>query len=152
MKLKERVHHWTSTKTGTVAIVLIGEVVVGLLIFQAGVAFGERRIFHGMHTMMPRGPVPEFGFLSHSFIPQGHGVVGTITNVSLPTFTVATRDGETETVTVSTSTIIRGFPGATEVDLHTGQDVTILGDPENSAEAFTARFINIMTPPPAPIH
>ena len=136
------------SKTGTIVVVVCGEILVGLLIFQAGVAFGERRVFHNMHNM-PHGPVPEFGFFSHSFIPQGHGVVGTITGVSLPTFTVATREGEVETVRISTSTVIRGAPSVTPQDLQTGQEVTILGDPENSAEEFTARFINI-APRPAP--
>ena len=147
MTYKELLHRWSSSKSGTVVLVVVGEILVCLLVFQAGVAFGERRVFHGMHDPS-HGLIPEFGFLSHSFIPQGHGVVGTITNVSLPTFTVATREGEVETVTVSTSTVIRGFPGITEHDLRAGQDVTILGNPENSSEEFTARFINIMMPPP----
>lgn len=148
MTCKEFFHRVASSKTGTVAVVVIGEVVIALLIFQAGVAFGERRVFHDMHGM-PHGPIPEFGFLSHSFIPQGHGIVGTITSISLPTFMVASRDGETETVMVSTSTVLRGFPGVTTASLQVGQEVTVLGDPENGAEEFTARFINILTPPPA---
>ncbi len=148
MNHKELLHRLHSSKAGVAVIVIIGEVVIGLLIFHAGVAFGERRIFHDMHDPS-HGPIPEFGFFSHSFIPRGHGVVGTVTAVSLPTFTVATREGESETVTVGSSTVIRGFPGVTENSLTVGQEVTVLGDPENSAEEFTARFINI-APAPSP--
>ena len=146
MNIKDKLLHWSSSKTGGIVLATIGIALLCLLMFQAGVAFGERRAFHQMRAMTGRGPMAEFGFLSHSFIPGagGHGVVGTITSVTLPTFTITTREGEIETVVVASSTVVRGQPGQTANDLRTGEGVVILGEPENGSEKFTARFINIV--------
>lgn len=146
MKLKVFLNGVHTSRTGVAMIVIMGEVVIGLLIFHAGIAYGERHVFHRMSEAY-HGPIPEFGFLTHNFIPQGHGAVGVITAITLPTFSVQTRDGEVETVTVASSTMVRGFnPNMTITDLRVGQHVTILGEPENNSEQFTARFIHIILP------
>lgn len=132
---------------GVATVVIMGELITGLLIFHAGIAYGERHVFSRM-SVAQHGPIPQFGFLSHSFIPQGHGAVGVITAITLPTFSVQTRDGEVETVTVASSSMVRGFnPNMTITDLRVGQHVTILGEPENNTEQFNARFIHILPVP-----
>ena len=147
MKLQEILKRVRTPHAGAAVVVIIGELVIGLLIFHAGIAYGERHVFSRM-SVAQHGPIPQFGFLTHSFIPQGHGAVGVITEVTLPTFTLQTRDGEVETVSVASSTMVRGLsPAMTIADLMIGQSVTILGEPENNSEHFSARFIHILPTP-----
>ncbi len=144
MELKNFFSKLRRSKKKHVALCVAGEIIVLLLVFHAGISYGERRVFHRLGVLQNRH-MPEFGFLSHSFIPQGHGMVGIITEVALPTITLQTREGNNEVVKISTSTIIRdnNTPSAPQ-NLIMGVHIMVLGDPENNTEQFTARFINIL--------
>src|SRR4051794_25415138 len=124
MDIRRNMKQLYSFRGSTVVIVTVGGIVVALLIFHAGVAYGERHAFGRMHGL-GRGAPPEFGMFTHSFIPQGHGAVGTITAVSSSTLTLQTRDGEVETVEVNVDTVVHGTkPGDMHfADLTVGQDI-----------------------------
>lgn len=142
----EKISHST---TSTVVVIVLGEVLVGLLIFHAGVAYGERNAFDRMNGTQESPPPFGFGFLPHGFIPEGHGAVGTITAVTLPTFTLEERDGDEEVVRVSSSTNIRADVG-TDTTLQIGDAVVVIGEPNSDSEQMNAQLIHIV--PPAPPH
>ena len=75
---------------------------------------------------------------------NGHGAVGTIQTVTLPTFVMQTREGTDQTVLVGTSTIIRNARGMTTKTLTTGSHVIVLGEPD-SQNRIDAKFINILS-------
>ena len=62
-----------------------------------------------------------------------------------------TREGEVETVLISSSTQVRGTPGAGVQSLQVGHSVVVLGEPESSSEQFRARSITILPPVPPPL-
>jgi hypothetical protein len=121
-----------------VAIVAVAAVLYGLVTFHAGVSFGERRTFSRVH-----GGPSEF---SHSFIPNGHGAIGTIASITPPTmFVLNERDGDNESVSISSTTVIRkGKNSVGYTDLVTGENVVVIGDPSESSETITARIIHII--------
>ena len=140
-RLSER---YNVSRGATIALVGLAAIIVALLLFHAGVSFGERRALSRIRSL--GGPSP---LLQHGFIPEGHGAVGTISAISLPTFTLQARDGDQETVTVGSSTIIRGTGALSAADLRVGDDIIVIGDPSESSETITARFIHILPPTPA---
>jgi|SRR3989344_7553929 len=111
----------------------LGILFVAMLIFHAGVVTGSHRHFPGKAGpgFGLRGP----GFnvqLPRGFIPNGHGSVGTIQNVSTSSITLQTRDGATQTVLLTDKTSIRTQSGAaSSTALSVGQQVIILGTPND---------------------
>jgi hypothetical protein len=120
-----------STKQARWAVWALGALVLAFLIFHAGVAIGRRSSMHG----------PGRG----AFIPHGHGAVGTVGAVHLPTFVLQEKDGDEETVTVSSSTIIEGSSASSTIVV--GEAVVVLGTPNESGEnteQIDAKFIRIV--------
>jgi len=132
-----------SKHTRVVLWVLLGAF-VALLIFIAGVSVGER---HGEHPHgAPGAPFWPGGVaLPEGFVTRGHGAVGTIASVTLPTLTLRERDGDTVVAHVASGTPIAGAAA-----LAPGQFVIIIGDPAQSGnEDFVdARFVRVLPPPP----
>jgi hypothetical protein len=92
-----------------------------------------------------------YGFnVPHGFAPGEHGAVGTIRSISLPTFTMQDRDGDTQTVTLTSSTVIKNATSTlTQNDLHAGEQVIVLGNPHtaSSSDTIQAVLIHIVPPP-----
>ena len=129
----------------TLAVVFVGGVLAVALIFHAGASWGERRAIERLHQRAG-APPPEFGFLPHSFMPEGHGAIGTITIISTSTpttFTLHTREDDDVLVYISTSTVITGGGARSAADLLTQQTVVVLGSPadENELDAHVVRVL-----------
>ena len=127
-------------------------IILALLIFHAGVAFGRhhgpfgRRDEHGFrHPFFPGG----FS-LPHGFIPNSHGAVGVVTSVSLPTVAMQTRDGMSQTIFISTSTIIKNAGGTSAAALKVGSQIIVLGEPDGQGrvDAKLIRVISTATSTP----
>jgi hypothetical protein len=121
-------------------------VVVALLIFHAGVVVGSHK---SMRERPPQGAGlgGMFGFMPpQGFVENGHGAVGTIATVTLPTFTLQTRDGLTERVETGSSTDVTGGTTGTLGDLQSGQTVIIIGNPQtiDDQDDLDARMIHIL--------
>jgi hypothetical protein len=140
-------------------VLALGAVLVLFLVFDAGFVLGSRRALemHGPRMIGMRGtmPGPNFGFggwgvaMPHGFIPEGHGAVGTIESISLPTITISTRDGDdTETVLLTPQTKVQGATTSISQDqLQIGQEVVALGEPgTTTANQLTAVLIRILPP------
>lgn len=111
--------------------------VLAALIFHAGVVVGS-------HSRPMPGRGPGGGFeaqmpfgggavsLPQGFIPGGHGALGTIAAIVLPTLTLTSRDGMTLRVEVSSTTVIAGGATGGLSDLVVGDTVIVIGDPHDT--------------------
>ena len=140
-----------SSKKVRLTVGIIGALILALLIFHAGVVFGSHRNSFGGpsdRSGMDRGFRPPFmpdGFeMPRGFIPNKHGAVGAITAITLPTFTMETREGTSKTILVSTSTMIRSMGGADAKALLVGNKIIVLGEPDNQGR-IDAKLIRILS-------
>ena len=134
---------------------VIGALILALLIFHAGVVFGSHRNSFGgpsSRSGMNRGFRPPFlpsGFeLPHGFIPNSHGAVGTITAITLPTLTMETREGTSQTILVGTSTMVRDMRDGTTTTLSVGNQIIVIGQPDSRGriDAKLIRMLPIAPP------
>ena len=127
-----------------------------LIIFQAGIAVGERRSSFAhrfgdnfeRNFKDPRGG----GFMPRGFsggdMPGGHGAVGEIISVTLPNIIVSGPDNLEKTVVVNDSTEIREFRNTLKAsDLKVGEFIVVLGSPNDSGQV-EAKLIRLVPPPP----
>ncbi|MDE1919139.1 MAG: hypothetical protein KGH56_00370 [Patescibacteria group bacterium] len=136
-----------SSKKVRLAAGVVGALILALLIFHAGVVVGAHRgsSFRRDADGGFRHPFFPGGFmLPHGFIPNAHGAVGTVSAVSLPTFTIETRYGTSQTILVGTSTILRAAGDASATRISTGDNVIVLGEPDGQGR-ITATFIRIFS-------
>jgi len=119
------------------------------LVFHAGIVVGSHqglRPHGGVHGFRPPFGAPTGFILPDGYIPRGHGAVGDIATVTLPTLTIVEPNGDIETVLVATSTIVDG-PGHAATSssaLRHGLRVIIFGDPDESAERINAKVIHVL--------
>ena len=126
--------------------------VVALVVFQSGVAFGERRSqfshrfgdnfernFHSPEgrMMMPRdarGGTP----------PSAHGAMGSVVSVALPLVVVAGPDKLEKTIVITKDTVIREFRNELQAgDVIVGKQVVVLGEPNEEGQ-IVARLIRMV--------
>jgi hypothetical protein len=143
-----------SSRKVRLTVLIIGTLLIAALIFHAGVVVGSHRAQFGRPSMMDRGFRPSFapeGFeIPHGFISNDHGAVGTITALTLPTFLMQTRDDETQTILVGTSTVIRSATSTTSPTLSVGSQVVVLGAPDSQGR-IDAKLIRVLpSTPPTP--
>lgn len=137
-----------TSRKGRITLGVIGALILAMLIFHAGVVVGTHRgEFRGLG--MSRGFRPPFlpsGFeLPHGFIQNDHGAVGAIIAVTLPTFTMETREGTSQTIVVSTTTMIRGIEGGGTGALSVGNKIVVLGELDSQGR-INAKLIRIISP------
>ncbi len=138
-----------ASKNVHLAAVAFGVLFLALLIFHAGVVFGSHRgPFNRPEAEREfRSPFFPGNFaFPHGFIPNTHGAVGTVTALTLPTFTMETREGVTKTILVSTSTAIRSAGPAEATALSKGDQVIILGELDSEGR-IAAKLIRILPAP-----
>lgn len=111
--------------------------IVLLVVFFAGVLLGRREsglFFGGMHRFSG-GIVGRYG----------HGAIGSIDSVGKNTFIIKTRFGEIETVLTDSKTVFRkNNSNAKFSDLKKGEEVVVIGEPQDQEEAIKATFIRIV--------
>ncbi len=86
-----------------------------------------------------------------AYIEGGHGAVGTVSNLTLPHFTLVTRGGMSQAVYAATGTVVTLGPGlaTTTYALQNGLVVMIIGDPHDEDNRYIeARIIRVLPPPP----
>lgn len=150
MNLKE----FSETKTFTGILYGVGIVLFVLVIFQAGVYVGYHKAgfsigrdvnyyrAYGDRGMFVMGIPPED-------LENGHGAVGKIVKVDLPTVIVEGPDNTEKVVMVDSQTEVREFRNVIKVDdLKTGDYVVALGTPNDEAQVV-AKLIRIMPAPPS---
>ena len=124
-------------------------IILGLLLFHAGVVVGQHEPMRGHMTFNGQGQ-PVLGMLSgfmpaRGFVEDGHGAVGTIATITLPTFTMQNRDGLTQQIYTGTSTVVTGGTSADTSALKQGEVVIVIGDPNDTDDQYLdARIIHIL--------
>jgi hypothetical protein len=152
--------------------IVIGALIVlvmAIIIFLAGMVVGRLQDRFNSHRMMVnggingqqvRGQVSQSGMSGTPFGTPGmlggansqrsmanaNGAQGTITTVNKDNLIVNGNNGVSDTIIVTSSTVIRQkTPGAQDLkitDLHSGETITVLGDP-NSQGQIVAKYIGV---------
>ncbi len=150
---------FTASKSFQGILIGIGISIVGLLIFQAGVMVGQHKVqfgdrlgshFERNFVDLERGGFgsPKGLGFGEQLPPGGHGAVGEVISVTLPTFVIAGPDNLEKTVTVTDNTLIREFRDELSTDgIETGKFVVVLGEP-NDDGVIKAKLIRFLPPPP----
>lgn len=144
-------HAFAKSHRFVVALTILGFLIIALILFEAGVAVGYRQASFAAHwqenyarnfgdpvrmMVLPRG------------IPNGNGAFGAVVSVALPQFVVDGKGEPEKTVTVGTTTIIRGAAGtASAADIAPGTFVVVIGDPGTDG-SVNARFVRILKEAP----
>lgn len=82
-------------------------------------------------------------------IPGGHGAVGKIVSINLPTIVVASPDNVEKTVSISDETLIRQFRETiSATDLKVGEYIVVIGDNNTDGGVVKAKLIRLLPPPP----
>ena len=138
----------------------IGLFLAVLVIFEAGMVAGYHKAFfsyrmgedyyktfdNGDNGMMP---IP--GFMNARELPNQNGAVGNIVKISLPTITVADKDGVEKTILIGDDTVIRQFRDTLQpADLAIGNFIIVIGSPNNQSQ-IDANLIRVL-PAPAPLN
>jgi hypothetical protein len=113
------------TKNTRIVLWSVAGVLLAFLIFHAGLVAGSYR---GMRH-------------------RGHGVVGIIATVALPTLTITEPNGDTETVFLATTTRVESTSsgvGTSTSALVARKRVIIFGDPDEARERINAKVIHIL--------
>ena len=127
---------------------VIGVIIVGLLIFYAGIGVGFRKASFGRawgenyernFGMMPNRPM----FGKDNF-PNAHGAVGKIIETKLPTIIVQDRDNTEKVILIKTDTQIQKAMEKIAVnDLKMDDFVVVIGTPNKQGQ-IEAKFIRVM--------
>lgn len=136
--------------------VIIGLVAATVVMasFQVGVSIGERkakfshrfgdsfeRNFRGPDGWGMRGP-------DEDFMPGGHGAVGEIVSLALPTIVVSGPDKLEMTIVLDEETVVRRFREEIQAaDLKVGDHIVTLGEPDEEGRIL-AKLIRVLPPPP----
>jgi len=137
-------------------IIGLGLAIIGLIIFQAGIAVGQHRSnftnrfgdnFERNFRGPEKGMMPQ-GFPGEDLLPSGYGAVGEIINIALPNIIVAGPDNLEKTIVIGTDTLIREFQTElTSSDLQIGDHIITLGEPNDEGQ-INAKLIRLLPPPP----
>jgi hypothetical protein len=147
------------TKSKSFQGILIGIAIsiVALGIFQTGVMVGEHKARFAHHfgdnfernfvDSSRRGPMPFVEEVGKMRPPTGHGSVGEVVSVTLPTFVVAGPDNIEKTIRVSDETLFREFrEELSSENIEIGSFVVVLGLPNESGE-IEATLVRLLPPP-----
>jgi hypothetical protein len=149
-----KMKHFVDSQNFKKSVKVIGIFAIALLIFQAGVFVGFRKAsFYGAFGNNFRKNFGEQrggprGMLGRD-IPNAHGVVGSVVDISLPTIVVAGDDGIEKLVLVGEKCLLRKFrENITAQDLVVGDSVVVIGMPGKDGK-IKAQLIRIMPKTPA---
>lgn len=143
----------SQSKTVRGIIIGIFIVVIFLMVFQAGVFVGYRKATFSDHlgnnyyrAFNSRG---NFAGLPPSDFPGGHGAVGKIVRINLPTIIVTGPDNVEKIVLIKDNTEIKRFRGKVSVtDLKVDDLAIILGTPNDQGQ-IEAKLIRLLPPLPS---
>jgi hypothetical protein len=129
--------------------------VVAIIIFLAGMVVGRLQDRFQVHrsiqtTAMQVSPFGTPGMLGGAngqrSMVNANGAQGTITAINGDSLTVNGNNGVSGTINVTSSTVIRQkTPGGQDLkisDLHTGDTITVLGDPDSQGQ-IVAKYIGV---------
>jgi hypothetical protein len=153
MTIKE----FLESKTFKKIIYGLGAIILILLIFRAGMLVGFRKASFSFglgnnYYKIFDGPREKFGPpgvpFSRDGLQSGHGVVGSIIQISLPKLVVLGTDGFEKAVFIDGDTVIRKAREVVDPDnLLVSDFVAVIGSPTDDGY-IQAKLIRLLPPPP----
>ncbi|MFA5022754.1 MAG: hypothetical protein WC385_02610 [Candidatus Paceibacterota bacterium] len=146
------------SKIFQIVIVVIIILIALIFVFQAGRFVGLRqamfsgrmgdnyyRAFEGPGRDSKMGPR---GFWADN-LPNGHGAVGKIIKINLPTIIVVGPDDVEKVIKIDDDTIIRRFRDTIKGgDLKVGDFIVAVGSDDNDDSQIEVKLIRLLPPPP----
>lgn len=144
------------------AIITLATLIVLLFVFQAGRFVGFRqagfsyRMGDNYYRAFEGGPrgglalrsLSGGGGMMGGNLPGGHGAVGKVVKVSLPTIIISTPDNLEKTILFRVDTSIRRFrDNASSSDIKVGDMIVVIGEP-NQDSVIEAKLVRLLPPPP----
>lgn len=156
MNLSEITHSLQSAKATAVIRILIILFVL-IVVFWAGVSVGWRKAefsyrfsdnYYRSFGGHQRLPANMMGMPDPDDLVNGHGAVGKVLSVKLPTVIVSDANGIEKIVRISDDTIIRsGRAGIASTTITDHDFIVVIGNP-GSDGMITAKLIRVLPPPP----
>lgn len=148
------INDFLQSKKYSKLITALGILLSALVVFGAGVFVGYRKAEFSYHWSNNYyrdfgGPHSPFGISDgDDNAPIPHGAFGTVIGVNLPTFAVKGPNEAEKVIIIGPQTVIRSLRNpATTTDIHTGQSVIIIGEPDSQGQ-INASFVRIVPLPP----
>ncbi len=150
MNLKHFFHNQATSKI----ILILAVLLVILVIFQAGLTVGFRKASFACNwndsflqgPNNPRSMLAPFINDKDDFNP--HGAIGQIISTSLPVIMIKGQDNLEKVIHIGPNTAIRNFrQTASTSDLTVGQNIIVVGEPDDSGN-IQAVLIRIIPAPP----
>ncbi len=154
-----------TSKTFKGIVVIVGALVVALLIFQAGMMVGFKkasfsykfgdnysRMFgdrnsRDMRSGRDNGMSGQQSNMQFDNFVGGHGAVGKVVSINLPTIVVFDQNNLEKPVVLTDQTIVRELRDTVSAqELQIGDEVTVLGTPNEQGQ-IEARFVRIVSKP-----
>ncbi len=148
------INHFLQSPKYSRIVSVLGMLLAALVIFGAGVFVGYRKAdfsyrWSNSYYRDFGGPYSPFNMSdADDNAPSAHGAFGTVIGVNLPSFAVQGPNEAEKVIIIGPQTIIRNMRNpATTTDIHMGQSVIIIGEPDNQGQ-IDASIIRIVPPPP----
>jgi hypothetical protein len=133
---------------------ILGGLIILFVVFGLGIAVGydragfaagfDRNYYRIFFGGTPAGPI---GMMAPPMPGATHGVVGTVIDVGSSTISVTDQENNEQSVLVSSGTVIRdGDSDSVIGDMAVGDQIAVIGEPDNSGQV-EARFIRIISTP-----
>lgn len=157
MNLHQKIKELVESMNIKNVLILLCILVILLVVFQAGILVGyhkadfSKKLGNNYYRtfdmrgnekgMFDRSPISMMGM----DIPGGHGAIGKVIEINLPTFIVATPENIEKVIRVSDDSEVRRFKKSMSAsEIKVNDVVVIIGNPNDRAE-IEARLIRIMT-------
>jgi hypothetical protein len=150
MTIQKQFKQFTDGLTAKKMALGLAILVLALLIFQAGIIVGYHKAafsfrfgdnyYRGFERGGPRGFPAD--------LPGGHGAIGKIVKINLPTITVIGPDNIEKIIVITDDTLVRHFRAEAKVtDLKVGDFIVTIGSPDDEGRVV-AKLVRLMPPPP----
>jgi len=149
-KIYEDIKKIFESKISTSVLITIGIIIIGILIFSAGVSVGFHKASFGRawgenyerNFGMRQGNIM-FGFGKDNF-PNSHGANGKIIKIELPTIIVQDKDNTEKVILIKEDTKIQEMMNIIKsTELTLDEYVTIIGSPNEQGQ-IEAKLIRVM--------
>lgn len=151
----KKIKNFLESKSSKTYVLALLAVVIALSVFQAGIFVGYRKAsfsykFGDNYYRAFSGDRRGMGMMGSPFgdLSGGHGAVGKIIKITLPTIVVEGPDNVEKVVVLDDDTEIKQFHGSVKPEsLHVDDFIVVLGSPNDQGQVV-ARLIRLLPPPP----
>ncbi|MEK7641762.1 MAG: hypothetical protein AAB365_02090 [Patescibacteria group bacterium] len=151
------IFRYIQSPKASAAIRVLLALFVLIIVFWTGVSVGWRKAefsyrfsdsYYRSFGSRDRSPIGMIGMRSPDDLIGGHGAVGKVLSVSLPTIIVSEGSGLEKTIRITADTIVRsGRAGIASTTITDRDFIVVIGVPDQNGQV-TAKLIRVLPPPP----